>query len=321
MNSCNPARSIALTDIRLADTRFQITAGEGDLSSLALSIQKMGVICPPVVWPSGDAYVPVSGFRRIRAVQSLSKTDRIDCRIMPADAEQICAMQAVADNAFARELTPVELVRGVKLLNRYMDLQQMARESSAIFNRQLNHTFISDLLAVSTLPPDALTLLETGSLALKPARRLTGYDDQTIEVLTNIFSRIKSSSGKQLDMITCLTEVCKKEDITPETVFSEPGLQDILAQDTRDLGQKGDQVRHYLICRRFPNLEQARRKVRSHLGRLLSDKAFRFHLPENFESTTYGVSFDFTGLDEFRDRVKTLASMADHPDLKGLLER
>ncbi|MFN2435978.1 MAG: ParB/RepB/Spo0J family partition protein [Desulfotignum sp.] len=321
MTSFNPVRSISLTDIRLDDTRFQITVKEGNRSSLTRSIKTMGLICPPTVWAADTGFVPVSGFRRIQAVLSLSETEKIDCRIMPADAEMVCAMQAVADNAFARELTPAEQVRAVKLLARFMDPAQMAGQSLSIFNRQLNQGFIAALLAVSALPPEAMILFENGNLALKPARRLTGYDRETIEVLINIFSRIKASSGKQLDIITCLTEVCKKEDISPEILFHENGLQAVLNRDTKDPGQKGDQVRHYLSRRRFPNLEQTRQNIKSRLGRLLSGKSLRFQLPENFESTVYGISFDFTNLDEFKNQAQVLTSMADHPDLKEILKR
>lgn len=321
MTRFNPVRSIALTDIRLDDTRFQITVGEADLFPLTRSIQKMGLICPPTVWQTDSGFVPVSGFRRIQAVQTLSETEKIDCRIMPSESEMACAMQAVADNAFARELSPAEQVRAVKLLNRFMDPAQMARQSLSIFNRQLNQGFIAALLAVSALPPDAMILLENGNLALKPARRLTVYDRDTIDVLIHIFSRIKASSGKQLDIITCLTEVCKNERISANTLFDETGLQAFLNRDTGDPGQKGDQVRHYLSRRRFPNLEQTRQTIKSRLGRLLSGKSIRFRLPENFESTVYGVSFEFTSLDEFRSQVQVLASMANEPDLKGILER
>ncbi len=313
-------RSIRLTDICIQDTRFKITVGEEDLSALIQSIQEIGLIGPPTVWLHDSAYIPVSGFRRLRAVQ-LSGIEKIDCRIMPENAARACAMQAVADNAFSRELTPAEQVRAVQLLGRFMDAEQMARQSCGIFNRPMSAGFISGLLAVSTLPPEAILLLEKGKLALKPARRLTGYDKEIIDVLVQMFSRIKVSSGKQLDMITSFTEVCKREQMTPGRFFNESGLQTILNLDTLDLGQKGDQVRHYLTRRRFPNLEQARQKVKSHLGRLLSKQDCRFHLPENFESTVYGVSFDFTSLDEFKTRTRTLSALADHPDLKGVLER
>ncbi len=240
---------------------------------------------------------------------------------MPENAEIECAMQAVADNAFSRELTAAEQVKAVQLLNRYMDAEQMAGQSLGIFNRPLNPGYISGLLAVSTLPKEAVGLLENGKLSLKPARRMAAYDKAFIEVFVKLFSRIKVSSGKQLDIITSFTEVCKKEQMAPGLFFNEHEFQTLLNLDTLDLGQKGDQVRQYLTRRRFPNLEQARQKARSHLGRLLSNGPFRFNLPENFESTVYGVSFDFTSLDDFKTRVRSLSSLADHPDLKGMLER
>lgn len=312
---------ISLADIRLDDTRFQITAQEENIPSLARSIQTMGLICPPTVWPCNGAYIPVSGFRRIRAIQALSGMETLVCRIMPADAEAACAVHAVADNAFSRELTPVEQVRAVHLLRRFMDSEQMAQESMGIFNKKLNPRFITELLAVSALPPKAITLLQNGCLALKPAKRLTGCSKETLYALVDIFAKIKASSGKQLDIITCFTEVCKKEKMAAYSLFQEPGMQAALNRDTTDLGQKADQVRQYLARRRFPVLEQTRQQIRSHLGRLQSGGDFRFNLPENFESITYGVSFEFTTMDEFSQRARALAAMSEDPDLNAVLKR
>lgn len=264
MNSSNPFRSIALTDIRLEDDRFRITVEEEeDLTSLIRSIRTVGLICPPTVWLTDSGFIPVCGFRRIQAARSLAEagaSGEIDCRIMPSDQEKACALQAVADNAFARELTPSEQVRAVRLLGRFMNSAQMARQSPGIFNRQLNPAFISELLAVSDLPPKAIALLENGRLALKPARRLTGYDSGAIEVLIDLFSRIKASSGKQLDMITCFTEVCKKERIAPATLFNETGLQALFKRDIQDLGQKETRYGSIWFIAGFRTLNRPGRK-------------------------------------------------------------
>lgn len=313
---------VCLADIRLGDTRFQITKQEtDDIKALACSIRETGLICPPTVWSCDNAYIPVTGFKRIRAVHTLPGVQSLVCRIMPADAGAACAVQAVADNAFARELTPAEQIRAVYLLSRFMDPEQMALQSKAVFNRQLNPGFITALLAVSALPQKAITLLEKGLLALKPARRLTGCSSQTLDTLVEIFAQIKASSGKQLDIITCFTEVCKKENIAPDTLFYEPGLQAALNLDTADPGRKADQVRQYLTRRRFPVLEHTRQQIKSCIDRLQAGGEFRFILPENFESTTYGINFAFTTRDEFKLRARTLAAMADDPDLQTVLQR
>ncbi len=141
-----------------------------------------------------------------------------------------------------------------------MNSAQMARQSPGIFNRQLNPAFISELLAVSDLPPKAIALLENGRLALKPARRLTGYDSGAIEVLIDLFSRIKASSGKQLDMITCFTEVCKKERIAPATLFNETGLQALFKRDIQDLGQKETRYGSIWFIAGFRTLNRPGRK-------------------------------------------------------------
>ncbi len=74
MNSSNPFRSIALTDIRLEDDRFRITVEEEeDLTSLIRSIRTVGLICPPTVWLTDSGFIPVCGFRRIQAARSLAE--------------------------------------------------------------------------------------------------------------------------------------------------------------------------------------------------------------------------------------------------------
>lgn len=327
MKPCNCFIEIEPADIDLSDQRFRISAREEDLSSLAQSVKKFGLLTPPVVWPIPDsakqkaAYIPVAGFRRLLVVSDLSGFKKICCLVMKGAAEKDCAIRAVADNAFQRELTTAELIRSLKLLERFLAVDEIAADSVALFNREMNPRFIKDLLSVADLPSIAMTLLESSQLALKPAKRMTNLDPGMNRALLEIFSRIKVSSGKQLDIITSFFEICARENISPKALAGEAGLADILARETRDLGQKGNQVRQYLVQRRYPHLEQARQKAKQQVNRLKLGKQVRFTLPDNFESDIYGLSLEFRSPDEFRQRLAELETLAVRPDFEAILER
>lgn len=320
-------RLISLQDIDIGNSRFKISAGEGDLPSLARSVRETGLAVPPVVFPgaslkasSGTAdYIPVSGFRRLLAVRNLGDIPSVMCQVLEDEAD--CAIRAVQDNAFQRDLTLLEMIRAVTLLARYFDGRRIADLSVSIFNKALNQRYIKELINIGSLPDPAMALIRENRLALKPAKMLTGYDMETASALLAVLKTVKASASKQLDIMTCFYEICARDRIAPDELVSAPELAALMAMETGDAGLRGDRIRQYLVSKRYPALEQTRARVRSHLAKLKLDRHVRFSLPENFESDVYGISIAFTNLDEFKRRTDFMRDLSGDPHLKAILNR
>jgi ParB-like chromosome segregation protein Spo0J len=109
-------QTISLVDIDFEDPAFRITT-RNDIDDLLGSIQKIGLLQPPVLMANSAGYTIVCGFRRIAACRKLGWT-RIAAGILKKTVDRFKTAQlSIADNAFQRSLNLVETSRALKLLD------------------------------------------------------------------------------------------------------------------------------------------------------------------------------------------------------------
>ena len=329
--------NIPVSAIDPADTGFRITGPHRDISNLKASIASEGLLVPPLVIERKDGYAVISGFKRLEAVTVLG-WDQITCRVLSQrqeddstlGVEYAAAMAAVSENAFTRQLSPAELIRSVALLECYMDHKTMARNSQVVFNAQMNSGYLKTLGKLYKISEKAIELLDTGQLSIKAGKALSKMNKAEIDGFLLLFSSIKASSGKQMEIITCTREICAREHIDFSQLFQELDayLSSLETSDLpaaksghKDISARGNQVRAYLLQRRFPALALARKESAACLNRLKLGSGIRLNIPENFESMVYTMSLDFKSIQEFDARIHSVSSLADHPDFKGILDR
>jgi len=318
---------IPLGKIDLADVRYRISREEEDISGLAQSIKQTGLTSLPLVRPSrepkqsGESYIVVSGFKRINALVSNGYSGLVVCKTYPNDSEEDCAVHSISSNAFQRVLTPGELIQSILLLSRFMEAEPMAKNSLGIFNTQFNLGYIKALQKIGTLPPKVLELLDDGRLSIKSAKKISEEPSELAHCFVALFSAIKASASKQMEIITNFVEIAAREKINPADLYRENKIQEILAHDSKDLGLKGNLLRTYLTERRFPFLGTKRREIRQKINLLKLGSGIKLIVPDNFESMRYSISLDFKTLDEFTTRVACLEGISTHPALEEILKR
>lgn len=64
-------KTIKLSEINLGDERYRISS-HGDMETLAASIREAGLLHPPRVRHMEGGYVIVTGFRRVRSMETLA---------------------------------------------------------------------------------------------------------------------------------------------------------------------------------------------------------------------------------------------------------
>jgi ParB family chromosome partitioning protein len=128
---------IDIGDIDLTDQRYQISFSNENIAFLGQSIRETGMIHPPMVRPLNNQYIIVSGFNRIKA-SIYNKKDTILVYTIKPDADEYqCLLKSITAISFKRQLSQAELIRSIKLLNKFLDEKQMADKSAAIFNMEL----------------------------------------------------------------------------------------------------------------------------------------------------------------------------------------
>jgi hypothetical protein len=324
---------IPLDKIDLADTRYQISRAEVDITGLALSIKKTGLINLPLVRPkvasdrsrepaeSSEPYILVSGFKRIKALVHNGYRGKVVCQTFPKASEKDLAVRAISDNAFSRPLTPGEIIQSIMLLSPFMDAADIAKRAQGIFNTRFNAGYIKDLQQIAALPPKTRDLLDDGRLSIKSAKKIANSPPELAACFVTLFSCVKTSSSKQMEIIANFLEIAARETLSPISLYRENQIQQILNHDSKDLGYKGNLLRRYLVERRFPLLEKKRQETQKQMNALKLESGIKFGIPDNFESMVYSCSFEFKTPAEYAARVACLDRVSTHPGLEEILKR
>lgn len=312
---------IPLDRIDLTDTRYQINRDDEDISALALAIKQNNLTRLPLVRPMGDFHVVVTGLNWVKALAFNRSTAKIVCQTKPLASEKAYAVLAVSDLAFQRPLTLVELIQSLLLLNRFMDPNLLSQNAQSIFNTRLNAGYIMDLLDIGAMTPQVLDLIHDGRLSIGSAKKFSGCSPDLIEIFLDLFSTIKTSTSKQLEIITHFQEIIAREGLDSLEFYQTKPFQEIRDHKGDDPGFKGNLLRQFLRERRFPFLEKNRQDIQKKIHSLGLESNMKFMVPENFESMTYSLSFDFKTLEEFKARIDFLDGVYRHPALKEILDR
>ncbi len=312
---------IDIGDIDLTDQRYQISFSNENIVFLGQSIRETGLIHPPMVRPLNDQYIIVSGFNRIKA-SIHNKKDTISVYTMEPDAgEYQCLLKSITALSFKRQLSQAELIRSIKLLNKFMDEKQIADKAAAIFNMELNVIFIKDLLNIANLPEPALELIHKGNISFKTAKRMQFFQQETIKSFLKIFSKIKASNNKQLEIIQYIVEISKRDAVNIEVFFQNHEIQKIILNEKSEPLLKTKLLREYLYKLRFPTIFKIRQKVQRKINNLKLGNNIKFVPPENFESQNYSISFNAKNYIEFKANVKTLNNVLEKQKLKEVFDQ
>ena len=312
------------SDIDLTNERYRISFSENDINFLAQSLRESGLIYPPIVRPFNNKFIVISGFNRIRAHIHNNRIDNRPTKILvyqtnPDTTDYQCLLKSITALAFKRQLTQAELIICTNRLYQFLDEKQIAQKSSAIFNRELSARFVKDLLAVGSLPDPALELISTSHLSFKSAKKISCLEKDTIETFLTIFSNIRASSNKQLEIILYIMEIAARDAVKPKTIFKNQEIQDILFNEEKEVVLKTSLLRTCLFEQRFPTVFKTRQKTREKIASIKFGNNIKFLPPENLDSQTYSIVFTAKNFNEFQNNVQNLDAAMKNKALKEIL--
>lgn len=312
-------QSIPIRTIDQDDTLFRISEPM-DTSLLQASIADAGLIAPPLVRETARGFSIISGFRRIRACDRLG-LDTISVRRAEKDrrSDLDYAFAAISANAFARELTTMELVRGVMLLNRFLTPEAIAERSHAVFNQPMNLQFVIKLLKLGSMPDPVLNLVASGNLSMPAALRMYHQDPATLLGFIRIFTAIKTGLNKQLEILTNVHEIAARERLAPLDVLTGPDVAGIVNDSNTDASRKGNLLRALLAARRFPEITKKNLAFNALVKSLHPGPDIRLMPPANFESTEYTLSLTFSTRNQLKASIGRISEMIDQPAFSGIV--
>ncbi len=311
---------VEVSQIDYGDTTFRISTS--DASSLLIhSIDKLGLINPPVFLPKSDRYRIVSGFARVHACMAL-KHKRIQARILePQTSLKTCVQQAVIDNSFQRTFNLVEQARVVRLLfDAYRGMEAIVAVAQGM-GIKINAKMATKLLTVGQMPAILQQGLASGAIALPLALQFNSIKDiENIKKLSSFFIELNVSLSRQRKLFEWIVAITRRDQISIDHLLSEKPLQ-MLRQDSQlERRQKVSLIWQYLNRRRAPASSFFMDDYTNMIKQLKLKKNVRLLAPSNFEGQTYSLQFDFSNLDEMKGIDKELARIIQSPQMAKILK-
>jgi hypothetical protein len=127
--------------------------------------------------------------------------------------------------------------------------------------------------------------------------------------------------NRQRELLTLLTEIARREEMTVSELLSETALRNLLSAPEIERSQKAGQLRSLLRRRRYPVMSAATAAFQELVRNLNLGPGVQLVPPGNFEGTTYTLAITFDRLDQLRDRSLQIENLFRSQTLKAFFEK
>ena len=145
-------------------------------------------------------------------------------------------------------------------------------------------------------------------------------ETETAVELADVFEQLNLSLNKQKEMVTLVSEIAHRQDISIMQVLSHESFTSIMHNENLDRGQKGRQLRAFLRQWRFPRIVAAERHYDTHLKNLKLGRDIKLISPKEFEGTTFTLMINFTSIAQLKVLQSILDKTIRHPSLEKILK-
>lgn len=312
-------QSLPLASIDREDVTYRISTSS-DPDGLIPTMQRIGVLHPPILIPHKKRFRIVSGFARIAAACRLNWTE-ITGRILPGETSfRTCAEFAVVDNCACPPLNPVEQGRCLILLARSdHDISELVDRANAL-GLKVNTKMADTLLKVPRMHSVLQEGLINQSISLPVAVRIHDMaDGNAIEELGGLLLELNLSLNRQREVIDWIEAISRQEDKSIQAVVDETDLIKLRHDNRIDSRQKSARIRQYLKKRRYPSIVRAEQRYHQYRRQANLPKDMELIPPPYFEGDTYCLRITFKTLEDLETAHRNIQILARSKDLGEIL--
>jgi len=301
------------------DETYRITTGE-NIESLVGSIAMSGLINPPVLLPiENQQYRIVCGFRRIKACLKLG-WQQVDARLLAADTPFVrCAQIAIADNAFGRDLNPVEISRAINLLSADLSDDAAVAAAAGRAGLPLAAAGIPRLRPLTSLPQRIQAAIIAETLPLPMAERLQQLAVVDAETVFELFSEIRAGLNVQREILDNAQETALREGVSLRDVLTEGDVMQIRKDAELQRLHKTALIRKLMKFRRYPVLTAAEERFNRRAGELGLPGNVKLVPPAGFEGPDYSLKLKFSSREQLNEQKKIIERLLTSDVLQEIL--
>ena len=304
-------KHIELNSIDTEFTPFSFSYGF-NISELVDSIQKVGLINPPILKKVKDGFVLVAGYKRILAVKELG-WKKVWGLILSEDMPSFnCLLINFYDNISTRKLNEVEKAILISKLSNYIKPEQIIKDYFSLLDLpQHMPTYRFYIWIAKSLSNKVKDKLANGEISLKAIRIMYENEipQEDIEIYADFMSKLKFNFNKQLQLIEYTQDICRKEKITLKQLFGEKEIVNIIESKTLTNPDKVKKILDIFRKRNFPELSRAEDIFKKRVQRLNLPAGVELKAPPYFESPYYRLEISFRNGNELKKKLIEIANI------------
>jgi hypothetical protein len=310
-------KNLSLKEIFLEDERFRISY-YFSLEKLILSIQKVGLLNPPLVALRDKRFILVSGWKRVLACIKLSLSS-LPVFVIEEEDELKTFLAAFYENLATREFSLLERSEILSRLKRFgEDDKKIVQDYLPVLDIPSTLSHLESYLAFSKLESGVKRVIHQKNMPFSSAKLLVGFTPQERKSILPLL--LPSGQNRMKEILEDLKEISRRNDTAPKKILSSKEILNIMESEKLSPLQKADKIRLILRKKRYPALSSRRESFDALLKKLQLPKTIAVKPSPFFEEDNFLVNFSFGNRKELKTNLLKLQELASKQELSVMLK-
>ncbi len=310
-------KNLSLKEISLEDERFRISYFFS-LDKLILSIQKVGLLTPPLVALRDKHFILVTGWKRVLACIKLSLSP-VPVFFLEEEDDLKTFLVAFYENLATREFSLLEKAEILRRLKKFgEDEKSIVKHYLALLDIPSALSNLESFLAFSGIEPEVKRIIHKKNIPFSSVKLLVGFTAQERKLLLPLL--LPAGQSKLKGILEDLKEISRRNDIPSQKILSSKEILDIMESEKLSPLQKTDKVRQILRKKRYPALSLREESFDSLLKKLGLPKTVKVKPSPFFEEDNFMVNFSFENSEELKANLLKLQELSSKKEFSAIFK-
>ena len=293
-----------------------------DLRALSESINKIGLINPPLVARNerGDFDI-VSGYRRILALKALGEPKAF-CRdvgsAFASPAERLLA--SFYENFATRKFNEIEKGMILQRLQRYAGKEEILVSFMPLLSLSSQEGTLEFYVKLVDLEEGLRKAIAQDQISIKTAKALVELDAASRKAVFSWIKNLKLNINKQAKLLEYTQDISIRDELTIPELFSEEAFLKILDDSRLNNPQKTKKILEALRVRRHPRLSRAQHAVERVISAVSLPPETVLRYDPYLENPSYQLQIGFKDGKALRNTIRKLHGLVQLEAIPELWE-
>ena len=314
-------RQISLREINLEDTRFKFTLDKPD-EKLSFSIQRAGLVEPVIVKSDGQAFILVTGWRRVEASREAGLKE-IPALVMPSELTDLTLFSLAFFESYPQK--KFSLAEKALIIKKFIEFGLSPEEIIEEFLARLElppERQTVDLLSQLACLDWALPSIHRGGWKLSTARLFLTFLPEEREAIIGLSEAF--NHNQQAELIELLFTLKKRRKEGLRTILAEEEIKPLARAARERKPGAGLELLAALRERAFPRVTEINREIQTSLKTIDLVGKGRLDYDHSLEKKSVYIGFEVRTAEELElvvDQLKKSLKEGKIDVLFGLLNK